>query len=198
MLLLDSVQLNILLPKMFYFCPNKGAYRFSFKKLNLKKGESSTVSLGDIKMYDYIYPGSGKMDFCIWATLPNAAIDSVVGNNRSCTTIPVLLTVATEEATERAIQFYPNPVGDLLYLKPSFDVSYNIKLLIYNNLGQHITSFNLANETTEQTFDVSTLNEGLYWYQLQNEQAKVLKKGTFFKIILFLMPIFYYNLVLLS
>ncbi len=179
--LLDSVTLNILLPKMFYFCPDKDSYSYSFKKLDLKKGESTTVSIADIKLYSYIYPNSGKMDFCIWATLPNAAIDSVVSNNRSCTTIAVTLTVATENLSDEKVQLYPNPVGDVLHLQSSFDIGYATKLLICNNLGQKTTILQLDN-TTEQTFNISALNQGLYWYKLQNEQGVIVKQGTFLKI----------------
>ena len=74
--------------------------------------------------------------------------------------------------TLKKMSVYPNPVDDFIIIG---NVNINDSVTIFNVMGQHVKAFTIQNEN--QQLDVSTLNAGIYFALVNNEQAlKLIKR----------------------
>lgn len=74
--------------------------------------------------------------------------------------------------TLKEMSIYPNPVDDFIIIG---NVNINDSVTIFNVMGQHVKAFTIQNEN--QQLDVSTLNAGIYFARVNNEQALKLIKN---------------------
>ncbi len=82
------------------------------------------------------------------------------------------------------LQNYPNPFNPSTKIRYAVTTPSNIKLSVYNILGQQISA--LVNEfknigTYEVNFDASSLSSGIYIYRLESGSAVISKKMTLLK-----------------
>lgn len=72
-----------------------------------------------------------------------------------------------------AIHVYPNPARDILYLELENYQDLNIQeAIIYNAFGQSVLAINLAELSSDKTdIDVSTLESGVYFLRLKDEEG---------------------------
>lgn len=99
--------------------------------------------------------GSQKTDF-FFAKLANVA----------CSTMSV-----EETSAEAGLQFYPNPVQDILTIKSKNKLeSYEV----YSSVGQTVLRGNLGN--TNVQINMSALTAGVYYVKVKTEKAVVTEK----------------------
>lgn len=106
-------------------------------------------------------------------TLPG--IETISGVN----TLPgVDTTTGINEGKESTVLVYPNPVVEILIIKPINSLSGKLSIEIYDCLGSFVMSKTIDDETT---WDVSSLPNGLYFLFVKNangytsEKLKVIK-----------------------
>ncbi len=87
-------------------------------------------------------------------------------------------TLGIEElvANEKEIILYPNPVEEVLNIRGGNIVGNISEVKITNMLGQ--TVLNYTGESLEETYDTSSLNDGMYFFIIDNTVVKrFVKKG---------------------
>ena len=100
--------------------------------------------------------GSSKSDF-FFAKLATSA---------TCTSLSV-----EETAAEAGLQFYPNPVQDLLNIKSKTKLQ---SFEVYSSTGQTIQRGSLQN--TDAQINMSALTTGIYYVKVKTEKAVVTEK----------------------
>jgi hypothetical protein len=84
----------------------------------------------------------------------------------------VFATLATQDTTlDNLVTVYPNPFDDKITITTSIK---DFNIFIYSHLGQKIKGFNRI----ENTFNLSTLNSGLYYLEIEDiiSKRKIYKK----------------------
>ncbi|OVE79682.1 hypothetical protein BVY01_01770 [bacterium I07] len=81
-------------------------------------------------------------------------------------------------------QNYPNPFNPVTYISYSLDKASHTTLTIYNVMGQPVRT--LVNERVEAgvheaAFDASSLESGIYYYQIQSGENTAMKKMVLMK-----------------
>jgi Secretion system C-terminal sorting domain len=126
--------------------------------------------------FDTIFPNNQFTNLCVWSSLPNNHVDASPVNDYFCKNV---LITANRELDPSALHLFPNPVSNTLFYTNETDFQ-NIKLLIYNNLGQLLKINDVSNQRIS-SIDVQNLPQGSYYYTLTQEGA-MLKRGSFIKI----------------
>ncbi|MDR3611330.1 MAG: T9SS type A sorting domain-containing protein [Ignavibacteriaceae bacterium] len=76
-------------------------------------------------------------------------------------------------------QNYPNPFNPTTAISYSLPSSSNVKLIIYNTLGQSIKTLESGYKTAGNysiNFNASALPSGIYFYKLEAGQCSQIKK----------------------
>jgi len=73
--------------------------------------------------------------------------------------------------TENNIEIFPNPASDIITIKSDFEI---VSLKVYNPTGQTLAEKVINNNIYK--FDVSQLNPGIYFLQIEFEDEQILKK----------------------
>ena len=76
-------------------------------------------------------------------------------------------------------QNYPNPFNPTTTIEYSIPVSGNVKLIVYNSLGEHVST--LVNDFKESgnyqvDFNATNLSSGIYYYSLKANTFIATKK----------------------
>ncbi len=83
----------------------------------------------------------------------------------------------TDFADENSLSIFPNPVNNLLNVESKLPIAGNYVVSIYNQLGQIISSENIAIQQNEIfQLDVASFASGVYSILLENEETKVTKR----------------------
>lgn len=82
--------------------------------------------------------------------------------------------IGFEEYSLIDLQTYPNPASNVILLQTSAEIG-DATLYIYNSIGQQVRTVNLNGSNA---VDVSTMSNGMYFYQLANGK-KLLHHGKF-------------------
>jgi len=77
-----------------------------------------------------------------------------------------------------AFQIIPNPANDKIRIKPNHQFTGDLKIRLYSVSGLLINNYelNLNGNNATQTIDVSTLNSGVYFLQISNDEINVVNK----------------------
>ncbi|MCK5845852.1 MAG: T9SS type A sorting domain-containing protein [Bacteroidales bacterium] len=75
---------------------------------------------------------------------------------------------------EMDVVLYPNPATDMVTL--TFNSVQNASIKIFDITGKMVISDEIANNATKYTFNVSSLNAGMYFYQITLNNATVSNK----------------------
>ena len=114
--------------------------------------------------------------------LDNGVYTYTIVDALGCTIIGevVVLFVGIEEITGlEAFSFYPNPAENVLSISIEFDQSKSFSISIMNALGQTVleSASNKGNQFNE-TIDISNLNSGFYFLNLDVDGYRMTKKIT--------------------
>ncbi len=134
------------------------------------------TNIGTITQTSYSYYSNTAVGFngplfraaTTTAVVPLASIDQTDTTLESFSA--VTLGVATN-VRENQIQITPNPVKDRLYLNTDATLTINSATIVDSN-GRTV----LAPPTVEQSYDLSRLQKGIYFINLNTNKGKVTKK----------------------
>lgn len=77
--------------------------------------------------------------------------------------------LSTNIFVSESFDVFPNPVSDVLNIRMKNDLTIN-NVIIYNNAGQ------IVKTSVQNTVDVSTLSEGIYFVEVTTNQGRTVKK----------------------
>jgi len=77
-------------------------------------------------------------------------------------------TTAVLELQSSAINVFPNPASDFIYLKTTESLNSNLKLTFYSYTGDIVKQQRVENHKEETVIDISRLSEGLYLMHIQD------------------------------
>lgn len=96
--------------------------------------------------------------------------------------------VAQEEETDIRLDItptelliYPNPAVNLINLKYKSSAVVS-KVIIYNTMGQIVSSISISDNKNDQLIDVSNYSDGLYKVILLDDNNVQLQTKSFFKV----------------
>lgn len=97
------------------------------------------------------------------------------GNDGCITRFDILPAVGINDinAWSNNILIYPNPSSEQINVTFSNDNNSRAKFVIFNMLGEEITSFDTGKNprVISHTFNISKLSAGMYFIQVQTEQG---------------------------
>ncbi len=106
--------------------------------------------------------------------------DIIINNNCVSDTSNVIDVVIIDinEHSTGVFQIIPNPAKGNIRIKSKYNFSGNLKIKLYSISGVLINEYNLdiSNNTTTNTLDISTLDSGLYFLRISNNQINVVNK----------------------
>lgn len=117
--------------------------------INLNTGSYYLELFGSPNDVSHIYPYAFRADFT-----PNTAIQDV-------------------DNTILTSKIYPNPVTDYATIRFNLPINSDVKIKIYNGLGQEVKRLNLGNLLSgENNIEINTsdMNNGIYIYSIQTEK----------------------------
>jgi hypothetical protein len=129
-----------------------------------------TITVGSAPTNDITYQNPSP-------NFPAGKIKSIVTDNANNISlideqlINIDFTISIDKFSTKELKIYPNPVKNLLTI--TFKNANAKSLIIYNNLGQIITS-QTVNKTT--TINTSKWAKGLYILRINNQSFKVIKE----------------------
>ncbi len=161
---------------LFYNAPNGEDIQFDVfrKAMTAVDGDNVILpALGETINFTFSVPQHGEwIPSRIYpiAILQEAENKAVVQSAAGPTAIPVN-TTGLAEVTQEVINFYPNPVNDLLYLQS--DQILSGKAGIYNHLGQLLETIEL--ETTRE-MDMNRYASGIYFVKFNHKGKALVQK----------------------
>ena len=85
-----------------------------------------------------------------------------------------------ESDFENSISIQPNPNNGIFEVSMNFTKAHNIKLDLYNSIGQVITSKELSNAvSTKIDFNLSEYSSGVYYLSVQSNHGNLTTKRLF-------------------
>ncbi len=134
--------------------------------LNLAPAQSTLLSTGWVPVYPIIYPWyfgqAFNLNICWFTTIPNAANDINLSNDKFCLPVFGIVSEPEYEAEVNAMSLYPNPVQDKLLVQGKKVGDLNV----YNGLRQNILTIEKA--AGELSIDCSNWAPGLYLIELKS------------------------------
>ncbi len=76
---------------------------------------------------------------------------------------------------DSSVNIYPNPANNILQISYEGELSDQINISIYDNLGRDVVSNTLNNQ--EQSIDISNLSPGLYFIKIRNNNELITQKS---------------------
>ncbi len=68
-----------------------------------------------------------------------------------------------------SVRIYPNPASELLFLKSKIVLTAPATLRFFNNMGQEVRQWGIKTGQLEQSFSLSGLEDGIYFWSLESE-----------------------------
>lgn len=125
--------------------------------------------------------GNGPTDDIRYEGTPAGKIKSIVIDNaKNVSTIAEELVnvdwiTAINEMDENEIKMYPNPVKDLLYLEFNKALRENSTVIVRDVINREVITHTIQN-SNRQKIDVSVLSNGLYFLEVNDNNAKKIFK----------------------
>ncbi len=126
--------------------------------------------------------------FYLWSTTPPQTTASAVGLNsgtyyvtitdaNGCTAVDSgTVTVGIDDLLVNAsILLYPNPVADELYVDAELD--HNALFIAYNIVGEQVITESIERKLNR--IGTSNLSDGMYLFQLLDNEGRVIQRGKF-------------------
>lgn len=142
-----------------------GDYKFQVNRnnLNLAAGESETIEIADLIVYEYY--DTINFQLCFWVTHPDNQPDLINENDQRCIDFTRQIISSTENIVDKnTLKISPNPASDYLFFE-------NIAALKNYNIfaadGRKIASGNLTNN---RRIDISNLPAGIYFLRAEGEK----------------------------
>jgi len=70
------------------------------------------------------------------------------------------------------INIYPNPATDFINIEADVEISKQVVFTIYNTAGKRVLLQNVKNSSFQHQINVSTLQPGVYFLQIEDESIK--------------------------
>lgn len=151
------------------YCPWADYINKRFEQLDLAPGADTLLYLG------FLGWGYAKTvmpwDICIWTTAPNDQIDINHDNDYVCGEFN--LVSATYEQKTAAVELFPNPAYDALYLQTNGEAPGLCR--IFNAAGRLVAEQMPVSGPEACRLDVSRLPAGFYWLQTERGQGRFVK-----------------------
>lgn len=151
------------------FCPSQQYINKRFELLDLAPGADTLLYLGFVG-YGYteqVIP----WEICFWAAVPNDQIDIDHDNDYVCGEFN--LVSATHEQKSAAVELFPNPAQDALFLQTNGETPGQCR--IFNAAGRLVAEQTPVSGPEVWRLDVSRLPAGFYWLQTERGQGRFVK-----------------------
>jgi hypothetical protein len=134
---------------------------------------SITVATATFSPYrTFSNPGVGTFSqFCLHVSVPDSALDIDLSNNTSCSNAQAGFVGLKDIEISSQVIVYPNPVESVLQIQTDKKIS---QLKVYDCSGRLV--FEKNTESSENTVDVSDLEKGIYFLELEIEGRVVAGK----------------------
>ena len=150
------------------------------KRNLLLLGMCCFLNLGNAQTLEFSYDNAGNQ---VKRELVTISINSLMSTNsveteqEEDTLLPESKSLDDNATT---IEFYPNPVVDLLNVEWDFDLELT-ELMIFDNQGKLLQIKKVSKEATNEIFNFSTYATGVYYLrafdaQQQSKSYKIIKK----------------------
>lgn len=151
------------------YCPLKQYINKRFEQLDLAPGADTLLYLG---FFGWGYAETVMpWDICIWTTAPNDQIDINHDNDYVCGEFN--LVSATHEQKTAAVELFPNPAQDALFLQTNGETPGLCR--IFNAAGRLVAEQTPVSGPEAWRLDVSRLPAGFYWLQTEHGQGRFVK-----------------------
>lgn len=131
-----------------------------------------TFDTGDTN--DYVFSFNDSTLDIAWAksSSPNFTLNYHGPLNRDVLIDTNLQTLGVENSTIFESVVFPNPASDYIEIKSKVEL---LQINVYNQIGTYVKSFKIG-EQKEVTLDVSDLQTGIYFFEIENITNKAWKK----------------------
>jgi len=152
------------------FRSGEAVYTVNNLKVYHNRANTALVTVGNDTLSDIRFEGT-----------PAGKIKSIVIDNAKnvSTIVEELVNVdwltAINDVDENEVKMYPNPVKDLLYLEFKQNLSSNSILVVRDVLNREVITHTLQN-SNRQKIDVSALSNGVYFLEVNDNNAKKIFK----------------------
>ena len=152
----------------------------TMKRNLLLLGMCCFLNLGNAQTLEFSYDNAGNQ---VKRELVTISINSLMSTNNveteqeEDTLLPESKSLNDNSTT---IEFYPNPVVDLLNVEWDYDLELT-ELMIFDNQGKLLQIKKVNKEATNEVFNFSTYASGVYYVrafdaQQQSKSYKIIKK----------------------
>lgn len=118
-------------------------------------------------------PGTQLPDGVYTITL---SAEDANGNVASCTfELTVVITLAVEDRNLESLQLYPNPASGVLYISNPLELNLE-DISVYDISGKLVISYDLDENDTEISLDISTLSSAMYTVIITGEEGQLVKQ----------------------
>jgi len=129
--------------------------------LNVKNGNNTNITLFNCNLNPDLT--CVEVDDAAYSTANWSNIDSQSSFSEDCNNLAV-----ADFNLDAAFTIYPNPTKNNFKIESHLAIS---KINIYDNLGKLLLQFN-----TQETYDVSSLTDGVYFIQIYSDNHKIQQK----------------------
>ncbi len=161
----NGFNLNVDYPGMI--CPK--SWQMWFDTIIPPNG-SVVVNTGSIMVYGSV-GANQNVTICFFTSAPGRQPDIQVANDAFCSSTPVLVGISETMDKENQIQIFPNPFSSSLTLQTEVIIN---EIKVVNTLG--VMVYSRANAGKETTIDLSELETGIYFLNIETEKGRVIKK----------------------
>lgn len=157
---------------------NQAGLRQVFTLVNdLEKDSSVTFTRPGIQFNNN--QAAGAREFCVYGTVINRSADAAIdtsrattnNNNRACSNLTLTVGLGDELTAKKLnANAYPNPMSSVGVISYTTEVSSDVSVKIFDMAGRQVLNVfegkQDAGDHTE-TFNVSELKDGVYFYQIK-------------------------------
>ena len=127
-----------------------------------------------------------------WSTAPPQTTETAIGLSIGTYTVTVTdannceiienvtvdqITALEDFSAVTKFQIFPNPSNGKINLEMDFERKLDIKIQLFNSIGQQISTMQLQNiKSVRQAFEWGALPKGLYWLSIASEDEQLLQK----------------------
>ncbi|MBE0639103.1 MAG: T9SS type A sorting domain-containing protein [Bacteroidales bacterium] len=124
---------------------------------------------------------TGQFYTCTWEDVYFVMVTGEYGCvSMQSNSIHVVVTAVDDPENQKDLSIYPNPFADKVFIEFESRMGENIKLSVYNALGQEVkvVSEGISLQNALETVEVSTegFDNGIYYFKLTTDQRVVVKK----------------------
>lgn len=90
--------------------------------------------------------------------------NNACGTSTITKTVNILNTASIENIEQLNVNVFPNPASNYINISYSLEITHNLRINLYNNLGQLLYTYQMNNMsgTFNKEIDISNLSAGMY------------------------------------